>query len=89
MPYTEKQHRLFEAAQHDPEIAREHGLSQKEARKLAHEGVKKDEKDEKDASQHPGGDTATENEEPSSRRAKHASVGFVDLSPVFNRGGSR
>lgn len=86
MPWSPEQNKLFRAAEHDPEIAREHRLSQKEARKLAHEGVKKD---EKDASQHPGGDTATENEEPASRRAKHASVGFVDLSPVFNRDGSR
>jgi hypothetical protein len=106
MPWSEKQNRLFRAAQHDPEIAREHGLSRREAGKLADEGVKKDS----------GGDTAVENEEPATRRAKHASGGravasasltepvigaqprsmegeggggFVDLSPVFNRTGSR
>jgi len=41
MPWSEKQNKLFRAAAHDPEIAREHGLSQKEADKLAKEGVKK------------------------------------------------
>jgi hypothetical protein len=42
MPWSSKQHKLFEAAAHDADIAREHGMSQKEARKLANEGVKKD-----------------------------------------------
>ncbi len=37
MPYTEKQRRFFEAAAHDPAIAREHGISHGDASKLAHE----------------------------------------------------
>jgi hypothetical protein len=41
MPYTEKQNRLFRAAAHDPSIAKKHGLSQSEAKKMAAEGVKK------------------------------------------------
>jgi hypothetical protein len=83
MPWSPKQHRLFEAGAHDPEVAREHGMSQAEARKLAEEGVKKD------AARRSGGDTAAENQELATKRPKHAAVGFVDLSPVFNRAGSR
>jgi hypothetical protein len=41
MPYTAKQHRLFEAAAHNPNIAKEHGMSQADAKKMASEGVKK------------------------------------------------
>jgi len=41
MPYTAKQHRLFEAAAHDPSIAKRKGLSQSDAARMAHEGVKK------------------------------------------------
>lgn len=41
MPYTEKQHRLFQAAAHNPAIAKKHGISQAEAKKMAGEGVKK------------------------------------------------
>jgi len=41
MPYTEKQHRLFQAAAHNPAIAKKHGMSQAEAKKMAGEGVKK------------------------------------------------
>lgn len=86
-PWTPAQHRLFEAASHDKDIADRHGLSQKDARKMAHEGVKK----EKDAAKHPGGDTDVENEEIATKTPKHASssTGFIDLSPVFNRTGSR
>ena len=40
MPYTAKQHALFEAAAHDPAIAKKHGISQADARKMAAEGVK-------------------------------------------------
>ena len=47
MPWSEKQNKLFRAAEHDPEIAREHGLSHDEARKLAHEGVKDKPKEKK------------------------------------------
>jgi len=42
MPYTEKQHALFESAAHDPKIAEKHNISQSKAAELASEGVKKD-----------------------------------------------
>ncbi len=42
MPYTEKQNKLFRAAEHDPAIAQKHNLTQPEAKKLANEGVKPD-----------------------------------------------
>lgn len=42
MPYTESQHKLFEAAAHDPKIAAKHNISTSKAAELAHEGVKKD-----------------------------------------------
>lgn len=41
MPYTEKQHRLFEAAAHSKSVAKKTGIPQKEAKHLASEGVKK------------------------------------------------
>lgn len=41
MPYTEKQHRLFQAAAHNPAIAKKTGISQAEAKKMAAKGVKK------------------------------------------------
>lgn len=41
MPYTAKQHKLFEAAAHNPKVAKAHGMSQAEASKMASEGVKK------------------------------------------------
>lgn len=44
MPYTAKQNKLFRAAEHDPKIAKKHHMSQKMAKKMAHEGVKKSEK---------------------------------------------
>jgi len=40
MPYTEQQHKLFEAAAHDPKIAKEHNLTPAKAGVLAGEGVK-------------------------------------------------
>lgn len=40
MPYTEKQHKLFEAAAHDPAIAAKRDIPQAQAAKLASEGVK-------------------------------------------------
>ena len=40
MPYTPAQHRLFEAAAHNPEIAKRKGIPQQQAAKMAHEGVK-------------------------------------------------
>lgn len=44
MPYTAKQHRLFEAAAHSPKVAKKSGISQAKAKKMASEGVKKSEK---------------------------------------------
>lgn len=44
MPWTLKQHRLFEAAAHDPKVAKRVGIPQKKAAKMAHEGVKKKKK---------------------------------------------
>lgn len=44
MPYTESQHRLFEAAAHDSKIAQQHGMSQQKAAQMASEGVKKSDK---------------------------------------------
>lgn len=41
MPYTPKQHRLFEAAAHDPKVAKKVGIPQHTAAKMAKEGVKK------------------------------------------------
>ena len=37
MPYTEKQRKFFNAAAHDPAIAREHGMPTQEAGRLASE----------------------------------------------------
>jgi hypothetical protein len=40
MPYSPKQHRLFEAASHDPAIAAARGIPQAQAAKMASEGIK-------------------------------------------------
>jgi len=40
MPYSKKQHALFEAVAHDPKIAKERGISTSKAAVLASEGVK-------------------------------------------------
>ena len=40
MPWTEGQRKLFNAAAHDPEIAREHGMSRRKAGRLADEANK-------------------------------------------------
>ena len=42
MPFLEAQNRLFRAAEHNPKIAKAHGMSHETAKKLANEGVKKD-----------------------------------------------
>ena len=42
MPWTAKQHRLFEAAAHDPSVAKRVGIPQEKAKMMASEGVKKD-----------------------------------------------
>lgn len=41
MPYTAKQHRLFQAAAHSPKVAKRTGIKQSDAARMAHEGVKK------------------------------------------------
>jgi len=40
MPYTPAQHRLFEAAAHNPEIAKRKGIPTQQAAKMASEGIK-------------------------------------------------
>jgi hypothetical protein len=40
MPYTAKQHRLFEAAAHDPAVASRVGIPVGTAQTMASEGVK-------------------------------------------------
>ena len=40
MPWSSAQHRLFEAAAHNPSIAKSHGMSVASASKMASEGVK-------------------------------------------------
>lgn len=44
MPWTPAQHRLFEAAAHNPAIAKKTGIPQGQAQKMASEGVKHDPK---------------------------------------------
>jgi hypothetical protein len=44
MPWTPAQHRLFEAAAHNPAIAKEKGIPQAKAKKMASEGIKHDPK---------------------------------------------
>ena len=46
MPWTGKQHRLFEAAAHSPSVAKRVGIPQAQAAKMASEGVKKNPKGE-------------------------------------------
>ena len=41
MPYTEKQHRLFQAAAHSPEFAKKVGIPMSKAKEMAAEGVKR------------------------------------------------
>lgn len=40
MPFSDKQRKLFHAADEDPEVAREHGMSHRTAGKLADEADK-------------------------------------------------
>ena len=44
MPYTKSQNRLFQAAAHNPDIAKKHGMSMETAKRMASEGVKKSNK---------------------------------------------
>lgn len=41
MPYNPAQHRLFEAAAHNPAVAKRVGIPVQTAAKMAHEGIKK------------------------------------------------
>lgn len=41
MPWSPKQHRLFEAAAHNPAIAKRKGIPPATAKKLASEGIKR------------------------------------------------
>mgnify|MGYP003337821614 FL=1 len=41
MPWTTKQHRLFEAAAHNPAVAQKVGIPQQKAAQMASEGVKR------------------------------------------------
>jgi len=40
MPYNLQQHKLFEAAAHDPKVAKRVGIPVNTAKMMAHEGVK-------------------------------------------------
>lgn len=44
MPWNEAQHRLFEAAAHDPKVSKRVGIPMEQAQKMASEGVKKEPK---------------------------------------------
>ena len=44
MPWTPAQHRLFQAAAHNPAIAKSHGMTQNKAASMASEGIKHDPK---------------------------------------------
>lgn len=41
MPYTEKQHRMFQAAAHNPAFAKKVGVPAASAKRMAAEGVKR------------------------------------------------
>lgn len=41
MPWSPSQHRLFEAAAHNPAVAKKVGIPQQQAAHMASEGVKK------------------------------------------------
>ena len=44
MPWSPAQERLFQAASHDPSVAKSVGIPQDKAKQMASEGVKKDPK---------------------------------------------
>jgi hypothetical protein len=46
-PYSESQHKLFEAAAHDASVAKRVGIPQEQASKMASEGIKGKKKDPK------------------------------------------
>lgn len=41
MPWSPRQHRLFEAAANNPAIAKKVGIPQAKAARMAHEGIKR------------------------------------------------
>lgn len=41
MPWSPAQHRLFEAAAHNPAVAKRVGIPQQKAAQMAHEGIKR------------------------------------------------
>jgi hypothetical protein len=45
MPYNQSQMRLFRAAAHNPDIAKKHKMTRKQARRMMHEGEKYSPKD--------------------------------------------
>ena len=47
MPWSAKQHRLFEAAAHSQDVAKRVGIPMEQAQKMASEGVKKEPKSKK------------------------------------------
>lgn len=47
MPWSGKQHRLFEAAAHSPEVAKRVGIPMEQAKQMASESVKKESKGKK------------------------------------------
>jgi len=40
MPWTSKQHKLFEAAAHSPQVAKRVGIPVEKAKQMASEGIK-------------------------------------------------
>lgn len=44
MPWSVAQNALFRAAEHNPAIAKSHGMTQQKAGQMAHEGIKSDAK---------------------------------------------
>ena len=44
MPWSAKQHRLFEAAAHSADVAKRVGIPMEKAKQMASEGIKKDPK---------------------------------------------
>ena len=47
MPWSAKQHRLFEAAAHSADVAKRVGIPMEQAQKMASEGIKKEPKAKK------------------------------------------
>ncbi len=88
MPYTKEQRALFNAAANDPQIAERHGMSHKEARRLANEAnrLKGEGREKKSAAKRietePASAAKRIETEPASA-VKQTAKSFIDLSPVF------